>query len=59
MVVCYIQGCNTEAYVPLMIYYFSSKYSKKPFAKAIIRACWNHARRLGDEDAVSKIQVLA
>ncbi len=59
MVLCYIDKCNTEAYLKLMMYYFASKYSKKPYCKAIIRACENHTRRLADKNTVVRIQVLA
>jgi len=63
MVLCYIAKCNAEAYIKLMMYYYSSKYAKKPFCRAIIRACENHARGhargLSDENLVMKIQILS
>ena len=59
MVLCYIAKCNAEAYIKLMMYYYSSKYVKKPFCRAIIRACENHARGLSDENLVMKIQILS
>jgi len=41
-----------------MFYYFANEESKKPFSKAVIRACEYHARKLADERIVSRIQIL-
>jgi len=41
-----------------MFYYFVNEESKKPFSRAIIRACEYHARRLADERMVCRIQIL-
>jgi len=59
MVLCYIDKCNAEAYLKLMMYYFAGKYSKKTYCKAIIRACENDTRRLADKNTIVRIQVLA
>ena len=51
-------GCNAEAYVKLMFYYFKGE-SKRPMCKEIMRVCEVHGRQISAEYTNVKIQVLA
>ena len=55
MTICFIPYCNGEARIGIMMYYYSSKHSKKPFCRSILHACEVHARKLSDENLVVKI----
>jgi len=55
MKICFIPYCNGEARIAVMIYYYSSKYSKKPFCRSMLHAYEVHARKLAAEDLVVKI----
>jgi len=56
--ICNILGCNAEAYVKLMFYYFQEN-STKPFCKEIMRVCEIHARKITAEDTNIKVQALS
>jgi len=56
MTICFIPYCNGEARIAMMMYYFSSKYAKKPFCKSILHACEIHARKISDENTVVRIE---
>ena len=57
-VICIIPYCNAEAYILIALYYFPSKFTKKPSCRMFFRVCENHARQIGDSDTVVKVQVL-
>jgi len=57
MVLCIVPFCNSEAYLVIMLYYFPSKFAKKPSCKTVFRMCENHARKISGKETVVKIQV--
>jgi len=56
--ICNVPYCNAEAYFALMLYFYSDKFTKKPFTKCIVRFCDRHARQIGDKNTITRIQVL-
>lgn len=56
--ICLIPYCNAEAFILIGMYYFSSKYSKKPVCRMFFRLCEKHARMISGDDTIVKIQIL-
>jgi hypothetical protein len=56
--ICIIPKCNAEAYILIALYYFKSKYSKKPACRMFFRMCEKHARLISEEETIVKIQIL-
>ena len=56
--ICPVPFCNAEGNILICMYYFDSKYSKKPLYRIFIRLCEKHARQISDDETVVKIQIL-
>ncbi len=57
--ICLIPYCNAEAYILIAMYYFSSKFAKKPSCKMFFRLCEKHTRIISEDGIVVKIQILS
>jgi len=58
MVLCIVPYCNAEAYFVIMLYYYPSRFAKKPSCKTVFRMCEKHARIISGNETVVKIQIL-
>jgi len=55
---CWMQHCNNEGHIKIMLYYFASETLKNPFCRALIRVCENHATMISGEHVVIRNQIL-
>ena len=58
IMLCTIQGCDTESNRQAMVYFFEDEFEKKPMCKALWRFCTNHAMMISNEELKVRIQIL-
>ncbi|KAF6242700.1 hypothetical protein C6988_05785 [Nitrosopumilus sp. b1] len=58
IMLCTIQGCDTESNRQAMVYFFEDEYTKKPACKALWRFCKNHAMMISGDSIMVRIQIL-